>query len=174
MENQNEFELIISQGSRRWYERLLAIFLFSCAAFFIYRLGCLFFEHEANEDLFRHAAHELKPIAICFSGGIAFSMTKTILIDVDKNKLISRYEVGRFWRDHVSSIPALDYVSVFKNTKDQFETNLWYARNKHYKMFFFSEKAPALAFATMVAKKLNLELLDATEKGNNKWIEIEA
>ena len=172
MEDQNEFELIISEGSRRWYERALAIFFFSCALFFLYRLGCLFFENEPDEDLFMHAAHELKPIAVCFAGGIAFSMTKTILIDVDKNKLISRYEVGRFSRNHIANIPALDYVSVFKNTKDQFETNLWYARNKHYKMFFFSEKASALAFATMVAKKLNLELLDATEKGNKKWIEI--
>jgi hypothetical protein len=45
--------------------------------------------------------------------------------------------------------------------------------NKHYKMYKLTEEEHALKFGAMVAQKLNIDLLDSTEKGNNKWVEKE-
>lgn len=39
-------------------------------------------------------------------------------------------------------------------------------------MYKITEKEHALKFGSMVAQKLNIDLLDATEKGNSKWIDI--
>jgi hypothetical protein len=115
----------------------------------------------------------IKNICAGLAGGIAFSITKTVLIDIDKDKLISRYTVGPFSRDVLTVVPELEYVAVFLNSKDQYEVNLWYTGNKHYKMYFFEEKESAFTFATAISNKLNIDLLDATEKGNNKWVEKE-
>ena len=110
--------------------------------------------------------------AFCFAGGVSFSLTKNILIDLDKEKLVSIYIVGPFSRKVNTALPKLDYVSVFKINDSEYEVNLWYSRNKHYKMYKITEKEHALKFGEMVAQKLNIDLLDVTEKGNSKWIEI--
>ena len=65
----------------------------------------------------------------------------------------------------------LEYVSVFLDDKDNFQVNLWYVGNKHYKMYVFEKKETAMKFGKHVAAKLNIDLLDATERGKNIWIE---
>jgi hypothetical protein len=40
-------------------------------------------------------------------------------------------------------------------------------------MYKLTEEEHALKFGAMVAQKLNIDLLDSTEKGNNKWVEKE-
>lgn len=44
---------------------------------------------------------------------------------------------------------------------------------KHYKMYDFDNKEAAYQFALDISNKLNIDLLDATEKGNFVWIEKE-
>lgn len=117
-------------------------------------------------------ANIIKLIVFLFGLGVTFSITKTIFIDVDKNKLISRYFIGPFYKDIFSEIPKLEYISVFfQSSHEEYEVNLWYNKNKHYKMYVFDNKNSAFEFANHAVKKLNLDLLDATEKGNFKWIE---
>jgi hypothetical protein len=55
----------------------------------------------------------------------------------------------------------------------EYQVNLWYLQNKHYKMYKLTEEEHALKFGAMVAKKLNIDLLDATERGINKWVDKE-
>lgn len=110
-------------------------------------------------------------MSFCLVGGIYFSMTKTVLIDTDKDILISRFNVGIFSRDIKSKVPELEYVSVFQADELEYQVNLWYVKNKHYKMYTFAEKDSALKFGASVALKLNIDLLDATERGNSKWID---
>lgn len=105
------------------------------------------------------------------TGGISFSVVKAVLIDCDTNKLVSRFSVGPFSRDRRTEVPELEYVAVFLDAKEYYQVNLWYKGNKHYKMYAFSEKLPAFQLAEQVAKKLTIDLLDATEKGNSRWIE---
>jgi hypothetical protein len=93
------------------------------------------------------------------------------LIDTSNEKLISRYIIGPFSFDVNSKIPKLEYVSVFLDSSANFQTNLWYLGNKHYKMYDFELKEDALLFAKITASRLEIALLDATEKGNSKWIE---
>ncbi len=114
----------------------------------------------------------IRMMGICLAGGISFSITKDILIDVDKDKLISVYMVGPFTKKISSTVPELEYVSVFLDSQERYQVNLWYVRNKHYQMYCFTEKEQAMTFAELAAAKLNVDLLDATEKGNSKWIDL--
>ncbi len=170
MERKSEFELIVSEGKLPISKAIVAAAFFTGVCYILYIDFKLLYYAGFNSKTGILAAKTLKGVGYCVAGGVAFSVTKTILIDTDNDKLISRYCVGPFHRDVLTTVPTLEYVSVFKNAKDQFEVNLWYKGNKHYKMYRFDKKVPAVAFAREVAKKLKIDLLDATVKGDSQWI----
>ncbi len=171
-ENLKEYELIVSQGNRSFWMRLVAASFFTAMLFKLYEIGLLFYNFDIDEKLVKIIPHDIKFAALYFAGGISFAITKNIFIDIDQNILISRFCVGPFTKDVKSKIPQLEYVSVFFDSKELYEINLWYEGNKHYKMYFFEDKEPAMKFAELTARKLNIDLLDATEKGNSMWIDL--
>ncbi|RZJ31304.1 MAG: hypothetical protein EOO48_02500, partial [Flavobacterium sp.] len=118
-----QFELVVSPGKRNIAERALAAIFFTCMLFIAYGIGSAFFEFGATAGVCIYAAKSLKPLLFCFAGGISFSVTKTVLIDTDKDKLISRYCIGPFSRDWISIVPQLEYIAVFYNPKDDYEVN---------------------------------------------------
>jgi len=166
-----ECELIVMPGRRPVWKTLLATVFFSFMIYCLYQLGCICWDNNLDEYPSKQLANLVEGIALSLSGGISFAVMKTVLIDVDKDKLVSRFFIGPFQKDVLTKVPALEYVAVFRNAKDFYEVNLWYKGNKHYKMYDFDDSQPAFQFAQMVAQKLNLDLLDATERGNSKWIE---
>jgi hypothetical protein len=172
MDSKNEYELVVSEGKLPLWRAVVAAAFFTCVCYILYLDFQLFYYTGFNQKSFTLAAKSLEGFGYCLVGGITFCVTKTILIDVDNDKLISRFCVGPFTRNVLDVVPELEYMSVFKNGKGQFEANLWYKGNKHYKMYRFDEKAPAMAFGREVAKKLKIDLLDATQKGNSQWIEL--
>ena len=167
-----EYELIVTQGKRPFWKTLLAAVLFTATFYFLYRfvLTCWYLDVEKNNP--KSVSGLLELIGFCLTGGLYFSLVKTVLIDVDQDKLVSRFSIGPFSKRVHTNVPELEYVAVFLNAKDQYEVNLWYKGNKHYKMYLFEEKRRAFQFAEMVSQKLKLDILDATERGNSKWIEF--
>jgi hypothetical protein len=166
-----DFELIVKQGKIPLWKLLLSVVFFSIMVWIFSEDVIMFYNYGFNEDTFRAFSKSIGAMAYCLTGGIVFAISKTILIDVDKDLLISRYQVGLFSRDVKANVPKLEYVSVFLDDKHNFQVNLWYIGNKHYKMYEFKNKEDAFIFAELVSAKLNIDLLDATERGNNKWIE---
>jgi hypothetical protein len=165
----NEYELVVVPGNRPIWKTILAAVFFTAIIFLVFQ-----FVQICSRDILEkpnEMANILKCIGFCIAGGIYFSLMKIVLIDTDKDKLISRFFIGPFSKDVITSVPQLEYVAVFKNQKDIYEVNLWYKGNKHYMMYAFDEKKAAFKFAEMVIEKLSLDLLDATERGNSKWIE---
>lgn len=171
MENDNEYELIVSNGKLPLWRIIIASLFFSFMIYMLYILCILFYRVELAKVKPKGIAGIIEIAAFCFAGGVSFSIKKSILIDLDKEKLVSIYMVGPFSRKVIKALPELEYVSVFCNDKEQYEVNIWYKRNRHYKMYHFDEKQSALKLATLTATRLNINLLDATEKGNSKWID---
>jgi hypothetical protein len=168
-----QYELIVSEGKRPFWMLLMAAICFTLVIYNLYNLAIAFFEPGFNEGQATILIPDtIQSVTTMMLSGIAFSITKTVLIDTDKDLLISRFCVGPFSKDVKSKVPQLEYVSVFLDPKERFQVNLWYIGNKHYKMYFFDEKESAMKFAELTALKLSIDLLDATEKGNSKWIDI--
>ena len=170
-ENIKEYELIVSQGNRPLWMRILAASFFALMLYFLYGIILIFYYRGFCEYTSHVLPGFVESIAYCLTGGITFCTTKTVLIDTDKDLLISRFCVGPFSHDVKSKVPELEYVAVFFDSKENYEVNLWYVGNKHYRMYDFDEKKPAMKFAEMVSEKLNIDILDSTEKGNSKWID---
>ncbi|MES2546037.1 MAG: hypothetical protein V4548_14225 [Bacteroidota bacterium] len=170
MEEKNEFELVVAEGERALWKTLLAAVLFTYMVYNIYLMAQLFFDFGFCNEFINRIPNFIKGICYGLSGGIAFSITKTILLDVDNNKLISRYCVGPFSKDVLTIAPKLEYVAVYLDPKDYYQVNLWYKGNKHYKMYRFDKKLIAMKFGIQVANKLNINLLDKTDLKNPIWI----
>lgn len=167
----NEYELVVSQGKRPIWQRVLAAFFFTVIVYLLFDAILLLYYYGFNGSTFSQMPKYIKLMTYSLAGGVTFSTTKTVLIDVDKDRLVSRFCIGPFSRDVHSTVPELDYISVFLDGKGEYQVNLWYVGNKHYNMFTFEQKPPAMEFATLAANKLKIDLLDATEKGNSKWTE---
>lgn len=166
-------EIIIHQGKRHFLEIVLGSVFFAIFIYLILEAIYLWFEYQ-NFDLFLLLTRNL----LLSSGfllvmGLTFTLTKSIIINPSSEKLISIYSVGVFSKRIESKIPELNYISIFKNAKDEFEVNLWYEKNKHYKMYVFEKFGEAIALGKQLSKRLNIDLLNATKKGNFEWIEIE-
>ncbi|MES2747587.1 MAG: hypothetical protein V4648_04365 [Bacteroidota bacterium] len=169
-------EIVVSQGKRPLWQIIIAAFLYTISLFFIFYFFYLAYEGINNPNLFRGILREFPMCATyAFLGGVSFSLVKTIYINPEKGKLKTELRVGVVKVYHHSSIPQLDYVSIFKHPdSDIFEVNLWYNRNKHYKVAKFEEFQYAFDFGLLFSNKLNIDLLDATEKGNSEWIDKSA
>jgi len=171
MEKINEYELIISPGKIPVWRRIIASALLTLVLYYLYLASTFFYYLGFTEKAFYGLAGVIKLITFPLVSIVSLCLTKTILIDIDKNKLISRFQLGPFSKDVLSEIPELEYVAVFLNSKDVFEVNLWYKNNRHYQMYQFDEKAQAFNLAKLTSTKLNIELLDATVKGDFQWID---
>src|SRR5690606_26664842 len=145
------FEVMVSEGKRAWYELFLAaVFL---AVFFYLLLSSLYFLvfDTALVSFLENLYLSMSIGLYALAHALKLATTKNILIDVDTDRLISRYMLGPFSYDVIKTTPDFEYVSVFKNEKEFFEANLWYKGNKHYKMYTFDEKQPAMNFAEDIA-----------------------
>ena len=168
---ENEYELIVSQGQRPFIKTLGAGVCFTLVLYYLFLIAMDIFGTGTYQNDRHSYGSNLWMIGCLLAAGFNLAKTKTVLIDTNKDKLISRFSVGPFSRDVVSSVPNLEYVAVFKDAKERFQVNLWYKGNKHYNMYAFESEQSAFVFASQVAEKLKLDLLDSTVKGNFKWME---
>jgi hypothetical protein len=165
-------EIFLSDGKRPLWQIVIGSLFFAfgicCILYVLYIFYILGFNAESINGCLL-----LIILAIFASvGGFSFSLTKSISINLEKETLKSRYSVGLVGLNYYSKIPTLEYVSVFKNPQEVFfEVKLWYKGNKHYTIAYFDNTIDAINFGIMFSDKLSLNLLDATERGNFKWID---
>lgn len=171
----NQKEIVVSQGKRPLWHTIIAAFLYTLSFFFLfYSIYKLFLMglNETNTKVIKGNVSFFSLSIYAFLGGLRFSVCKTIFINTVKQKLKTQFSVGAFKVNYHSEIPKLNYVSVFKNpNRDFVEVNLWYGKNKHFNVTNYKNIGEAINFGLLISNKLNIDLLDATEKGNSKWID---
>jgi len=164
-------EILISQYKRpAWHfvlGGLLYIAAIGVASYAFYMLYKAPEDYSYEKDL----GGNLTIALLLFVAGLGSSIVRTRYLNLEKEKLHTEFRLWFLKIDTQSSMPELEYVSVFKNEGAEiYEVNLWYEGNHHFNVDYFDEAKPAFEFATQFSEKLNLKLLDATVKGNSKWI----
>jgi|LakMenE18May11ns_1017448.scaffolds.fasta_scaffold9952757_4 hypothetical protein len=108
---------------------------------------------------------------LLFNSGTMFSTARTILFDSESKQIKVDYSVGVI-RYYSYQITDLQYISVFLNpSSKKYEINLWYKKNKHIKLSFFKEFKIAYDCGLKFSNLLDIDLLDATQKGDFKWVD---
>jgi len=107
-------------------------------------------------------------------------------IDIFNKKYRNLYSVLGLnfgtWKD----LPSIDYISIFKNaiktkvwvssassiiSEEIITINLFYDRNKKIKAFETYNQDEAFAIAKELANALKTNILNATERGNSRWLD---
>jgi len=173
MEEKIENEISIFNAKRSWYELLLAAVFFGAFIYMIVLFIYFAFIEKSIEIAVRVFVTFFLFGTYCLVYGFKFSATKNMLINLQTNTVISRYIIGPFSYDVKLKVTEFEYISFFEDRHGEFGTNLWYVKNRHYEMYSFEDKESAFQFSLNLSNKLNIDLLDATEKGNFKWVDKE-
>ncbi|WP_299105952.1 hypothetical protein [uncultured Winogradskyella sp.] len=119
--------------------------------------------------------HRIKPCIFFVSIGIGFTLTKSIHIDIENSKFRPTYNIGPLKIGSWQTIKNYEYVSVFHQPiiggDYIFEVNLWYDNNKHFELYEEDNYKEAFLIGYELSEQLNIDLLDATEPNNFKWVD---
>ncbi|WP_417859606.1 hypothetical protein [Winogradskyella sediminis] len=165
---------IISESPRPIWQMPFAALFFTMATFIL--LFALY-DIQLSEKGFILFLHRLEPCIISVSFGIGFTLTKSIHIDIENSRFRPTYHIGPVKIGSWQTIKNYQYVSVFHQpTVDGnyvFEVNLWYDNNKHFELYEEDNYKEAFLIGFELSEQLNIDLLDATEPNNFKWVNKE-
>lgn len=165
-------EIIVSENDRPIWQIPIAALFFSVATLLII---LALYKIEFSEKGLIQFLHSIKPCFWLFSIGIAFTMTKSVHIDIKNSTFRPTYNLGPLKFGRWQKIENYEYVSVFEQPlKDGgyiFEVNLWYDKNKHFELYEEYDYKKAFVMGFELSEKLNVDLLDATVPNNYKWID---
>ncbi|WP_285651260.1 hypothetical protein [Allomuricauda sp. NBRC 101325] len=170
--------VIISEGGRSIFQLVLASFFFTMGIILLllYFFGINLFDLDNSYKKWIVGNFEIGLFAIV--QGVVFSMVRSIHFDLKANKYKIVYSVGPISYGKWKELPEVNYVSVFRqpksNGKYTFDVNLWYTNNRHFNVYENYIVEPSFDMGYQIAKSLNVDLLDATDPHNKKWIEIES
>ncbi|MES2747588.1 MAG: hypothetical protein V4648_04370 [Bacteroidota bacterium] len=167
----NQNEILISQYKRpAWHFILGGLFYIAAIGLTIYAFYQLYTfpeDYSYEKDL----GGNLTIALFALVAGLGSSIVRTRYLNLEKEKLQTEFRLWFLKIRIQSSMPELEYVSVFKNeSTETYEVNLWYEGNHHFNVDNFDEAEPAFEYAKEFSEKLNLKVLDASVKGNSKWI----
>ena len=81
--------------------------------------------------------------------------------------ILSILKFKRKWKN----LKHLQYISVFKKNNNTYELNLWDDSNSISNVVTLRDYQDAFKKAFFIAEELNIDVLDATDKGNFKLID---
>ncbi|MGK4566748.1 hypothetical protein [Flavobacterium sp. 3HN19-14] len=93
MDVKDEYELVVSEGKRAIWQIIFAAMFFTVTCYCIYSIALMYYTIGMCVYTGQLLADYIELIALSLSAGISFSVVKTVLIDVDKDILISRFFV---------------------------------------------------------------------------------
>lgn len=168
MENDQPDKLVYS-SKRPFWHFLIAIPLY----YFMFRTTCKTFELFYSGRIW-YAVQFLVAMFFLFVCAAGITFTKKVYTNSrDKNVRFNFTIFGiPLCKDTI--FKNIQYVSVYKNHTDRdFEVNIYFTETKKKSISVYLDSQQSFKLAKSIAKGLEVDLLDATEKGNFVWIEKE-
>jgi len=164
-------EVIISQGNRPLWQNILAALLYATVVVLVV-LFFYEFKFSLETEYVKREINTLQIAGLALAIAFYYSIIQTYYFDFKNNRYKHEHAFLIFKKGKWKSLPALEYVSVFKKDQHLYEVNLWYVGNKHFKIYQLSDEQEALEVGKKLAKTLQIDLLDATIAHDSKWIDV--
>lgn len=164
-----EKEIYVSNGKRALWQLILAALLYTVTLYFVYLFIIRFTASVYSNPKGLGGLIELA--VFCFAGGIGFSRVVDYKFDLKNReyRIIYNFGLVNFGKTH--QFNSIDYIAVYYNqTTEVFEINLWYNTNKHFALAIYEDAESALKVGAALAKKLELDLWNATDPANGEWV----
>lgn len=102
---------------------------------------------------------------------IGLSFTKKVFVDNNKNVRI-RFTLFKIKIISDFIFKDIKYISVLSDSSHMdYTVFFWLSETNKKNIVTLFNKEEALNFAILIAESCNIKVLDATEKGNFKWID---
>lgn len=106
---------------------------------------------------------------VCAAG---LTFTKEVYTNMNLKTLRFRFTLFKVPLCKDSIFKNVQYVSLYRNHSDRdFEVKIWLYETKKKSISVHFNFETALDYALRIANALDVNLLDATEKGNFRWVE---
>lgn len=165
--------MIITEGKRPLWQTIIAALCYTCTLLFVYMF---FKEVSFDGESIRAGANLLYAGSFLFVIAVRFSLVKNVLFDLENKKYKHENQFGLIKLGKWEELPKIEYVSVFRqplvNDDYIYEVNLWYNTNKHFCIYKHHESELVFNLGKQVAKRLEIDLLDATKPNNYNWIKL--
>ena len=163
--------VLISEGNRPWWQIIIAALAFTGALVFLYMFFTKVDLTESSKKL-RSTISLLEVAIFLIINGIAFSVVRDYHFDFQNKQYKILYCLGPLQIGKWQSFKKLEYISVFKNGKDLYEVNLWYNTNKRFNISTTNNLDAAFEGGKEIAKKLAIDMVDASDPHNSKWVDV--
>ena len=165
-------EVIISESNRPIWQVPVAALLFTAATALTFKL---FYEAQLSNNHIRSMLGGFELVTVLIVVGIGFCSRKRIYIDIVNSRFKPTIEVGPIKVGKWKTIFNYEYVSVFHQPLSSgdyiYEVNLWYDKNKHFKLYEQDSYKEAFLMGYELSEELAIDLLDATVPNDFKWID---
>ncbi|WP_432412004.1 hypothetical protein [Rasiella sp. SM2506] len=158
-----------TQGNRPFWHTVIAGACFTLSFVILYMV---FLEIELLNQRLRSIVNSIELLVMLMATGVRFSMVNDYLFDLENNQFRIIHNIGPIKWGKWRQLAQLDYISVYQKIEGQFQINLWYNTNKRINISGSNDFANALAIGEKLAKKLEIDLLDASDPHNSKWVEM--
>lgn len=173
MERKN---VIISEGNRPLWQLVIAALHYTVIVILLFFFFAKF-EITTDTKKLRGSLSLLELALFLLPSALAFSVVSSSLFDLNNKQYKVAYGVGPISWGKWRTLPEIEYVSVFRQPKKDgsfiFETNLWYADNRHFNVYQNDDKEKVMLMGKSVAKLLKVNLWDATVPQKGHWIKSE-
>ena len=165
-------DIYVSNGKRPLWQTIIAAMLFTASLYFFY----LFFTRFSTdvEENYKGLGASIEVAIFCIAGAIGFSRVVDYKFNLkDRSyRIIYNFGLLNFGKDY--QFESIDYIAVYNNSDSNvIEVNLWYNKNKHFTMSVFDNANSGIEAAQLIAKKLNIDVWDATNPRNGFWLNID-
>ncbi|MEN2402053.1 hypothetical protein GKZ90_0019845 [Flavobacterium sp. MC2016-06] len=162
-------DIIIYTTKRPFWHYLIAIPLYVLIVPLLYKMVELFYDRKGLNGL--QFIVTMFFVLVCAAG---LTFTKRIYTNSKFKDIRFNFKLFGFRLMKDVVFENIRYISVHRNNRDRdFEIKIWLTETKKETISIFFDLESAFKFATNIAVGLDINLLDATEKGNFKWIEKE-
>ncbi|KQB41112.1 hypothetical protein RC62_4487 [Flavobacterium aquidurense] len=121
-----------------------------------------------------HAVYFITAVFFLFVCAAGVTFTKRVYTDLKDKKVRFNFTLFGIPLCKDTVFEDVKYVSVYKNHTDRdFEVNIYLTETKKKPISVYLDSKQAFKLATSIAAGLEVDLLDATEKGNFIWVEKE-
>lgn len=170
-DDERKMDAHISQGRRPFWQTILAA-LFYTAAIVVLYMFYISSSFDFGEKKLILPFQMLELPIILISLGVALSVVNDYIFDFENKQFRIIHNVGPISWGKWRPIKSLDYISVFQKVEGKFQINLWYNTNKHINFSVFRNYDESMIAAKQLAKKLQIDLVDASDPRDSKWIEL--
>lgn len=163
---EQEFNRLVYVSERPFWHFLIALPLYYFTISMVFKTIDLFSSGKVNEAL-----KFVLATFFMFVCAVGLTFTKRVYANAKLKTVRFNFTLFKIPLCKDFIFEDVQYVSVFKNYSDRdFEIYIWQSETKKKSISVHLDLKSAFSYALKIANGLEVDLLDATEKGNFKWV----